>query len=76
MDIKEINLGRGIKTLGRVADVYGQINIRAYDSEHQNKTLKITKTNKEKYFAISAYFHDDFVAVYVRKSPKKGKQSK
>lgn len=51
--------------------------IRAYDSERQNKSLKITKkTDLSKYHVISAYYHDNFIAVYVRKSPKKGRQSK
>lgn len=73
MKFKKINLGRGIHTLGKVAVTFGHDNIRAYDSKHQNKSIKMTKTNKEKYFVISAYYHDDFVAVYARKSPKKGK---
>lgn len=76
MEFKKINLGRGVKTLGKVADVYGHHNIRAYDSNKQNKKIKITAANKEKYVAISAYFHDDFIAVYGRKYSKKGKRSK
>lgn len=71
MELKKINLGRGIKTLGKVADVYGHHNIRAYDSNRQNKKIKITAANKEKYITISAYFHDDFIAVYVKKKVKK-----
>lgn len=76
MKFKKISLGRGVTTLGKVADVYGHLNVRAYDSNKQNKKIKITTANKEKYIAISAYFHDDFVAVYVHKSPKKGRRSK
>lgn len=76
MEINKINLRHDIKTLEKFIDVYGHHYLRAYDSEKQNAKIKITETNKKKYNVISAYYHDDFVAVYVRKSTKKGKRSR
>lgn len=63
-------------TLEKFVSMYPTMPIRAYDSEQQNKSVKITKANKTKYIYVSAYYHDNFIAVYVRKSPKKGKRSK
>lgn len=76
MKFKKVKV-RGTRiTLEKFMFMYPTIPIRAYDSEQQNKSVKITKVNKTKYIYVSAYYHDNFIAVYARKSPKKGTRSK
>lgn len=68
MEIKRIKLGQQIWTLERFVNTYNKMPVQAYDSEKQNKTLKLTKKNCENYVVISAYEHDDFIMVYCRKT--------
>lgn len=75
MECNKIKL-QGNMTVEKFMQRYATTNVRAYDSDHKNMGVKITPVNKAKYHVISAYYHDEFIAVYVNKPKKKGKKSK